>query len=128
MNTKAIDLVRHFKAIQEIEKSEYLDHSQRIQIFKEMKYELPPEMYCNACSNTRKILKSLLEEKSSNANQAKKKTTRKSASKAKAVPEKSHPKEQSLLFDIDVHPRGEGVEETVVNQAPKKRRQASRGS
>lgn len=128
MNTKAMDLVLYFKAIQEVEKSDYLDPSQRIQIFKEMKYELPPEMYCNSCGNTRKILESLLEEKSSDGNQAKKKATRKITPKAKEVSEKSQPEGQSLLFDTDVHPRGKGIKEAVVNQASKKRGKASRSS
>jgi len=128
VNPKVIDLVLYLQAIKDVDDSAYLTPSQRIQIFKEMKYELPPEMICHLCGHTRGILETLLKDKSSDGNQAKKKTTRKSTPEAKDLPEESDTQKQSLLFDTDVHPRGESVEKGVVKQAAKKRGKAKGGS
>ena len=128
MNPKVIDLVLYLQAIKDVDDSAYLTSSQRIQIFKEMEYELPPVMICHSCGDTRGILEALLKDKSSDGKQTRKKTTRKSTPEAKDLPKESDTQKQSLLFETDVHPRGEGVTEAVVNQAAKKRRKAKGGS
>lgn len=122
MSTKAVDLVRYLKTIQEVTESPYLDKEQRIHILKELRRELPPEMMCVSSINTRQIIEKILEDKIPNGKEATKKATRSITPKTTNPPSKGA--EEQLLQDADVHTRGSGIEKGVVKQAQKKRRSA----
>ena len=126
MNTKVMDLVPYLKSIQEVLDSPFLDKSERTLVLKEMHYELPPEFYCNSCGNTRKIIEKILKENLPDGRETSQKATGKSPAKAKNTPAKGA--EKQLLLDTNVHPRGEGTTEGVVNEASKKRRTSKRST
>ena len=117
MNTKVMDLVPYLTAIQEVTTSKLLSSSQRIDVFKEMLYELPPELYCNSSGVTRKLVQSILED---HIDDGKKEEGK---GRTQAPEEPKHGKKRQLLQDSDVNTGGKSEKKGVVNKATQKRRE-----
>lgn len=121
-NTKVMDLVPYLIAIQEVKTSKLLSSSQRIDVLKEMHYELPPELYCNSSVVTRKLVQSILEDHIDG--KGKKEEAESPTQRPKVPKEVGSKKEKQLLLDPDVNTRGKGAKKRVVNKTAQKRRQA----
>lgn len=116
-----MDLVPYLIAIQEVKTSKLLSSSQRIDVLKEMHYELPPELYCNSSVVTRKLVQSILED---HIDDGKKEEAESPTQRPKVPKEVGSKKEKQLLLDPDVNTRGKGAKKRVVNKTAQKRRQA----
>ena len=118
MNTKVMDLVPYLTAIQEVTTSKLLSSSQRIDVFKEMLYELPPELYCNSSGVTRKLVQSILED---HIDDGKKEEGK---GRTQAPEEPKHGKKTKLHDRVGEDGGRQGVKEDVVAKAQKKPRKA----
>lgn len=119
MNSKAMDLVEYLQAIQRVKMTSLLSESQRMAVYKDLKYELPPEMYCVSCKETRQIIEKVLEDHIDVGKKEEGKSPTKTTKKSK-----HDPREEQLLLDPDVNTRGKGAKKRVVNKTAQKRRQA----
>ena len=119
MNTKAMDLVSYLTAIEKVNQSNLLSHTQKQSIFLELKYELTPNMYCVTCKETRQIVEQLLEDHIDGKG---KETEGKVTTKRTDSPKESA--QEQLFQDSDVNSRGKGAKKRVVNKTSQKRRTA----
>ena len=112
-----MDLVEYLQAIQRVKVTSLLSESQRMAVYKDLKYELPPEMYCVSCKETRQIIEKVLEDHIDVGKKKEGKSPTKTTKKSK-----HDPNEEQLLQNDDGNARGKGVKKGVVKQTAQKRR------
>ena len=124
MNTSAYDLLRLLPEVERISVAK-IEDSMKERILTELLNSVPQPVFCGAAIATREhVVETINGAINGCAKNTKKEVSPKKGQRSSS-PQGS--KEQ-LLFDTDVNGRGQSLETTMVNKAPKKRRTTKRSS